>query len=115
MTNGLHTLVLPHLCIIFPYTHTYIHSGRTLNGAYAVARFLCRLAPPGAAALYGTTHLEKAEVDHWMEYSLTHLSPGPDQQKVLTRLDDILEPRVYLVGYNLSLADLAVYSFLRGK
>ena len=76
---------------------------------------MSRLAPPKAAVLYGTTDLEKAEVDHWMEYSLTRLNPGPGQLKVLSRLEEILEPRVYLVGYELSLADLAVYSCLRGE
>ncbi len=95
--------------------YIHVHSGDTLNGAHAVARFLCRLVTPDKMPLYGTTNLEKAEIDHWMEYSLTQLTPGPGQEKVLTQLNNILEPRVYLVGYDLSLADLAVYSGLRGK
>jgi len=85
-------------------------SGVVLNGAHAVARFLCRLA---VSPLYGNGNLEKAEVDHWLEYSLTQLPSA--QEKVYSRLDEILEPRVYLVGYDLTIADLAIYGCIAGQ
>ncbi|XP_064394534.1 bifunctional glutamate/proline--tRNA ligase-like isoform X2 [Halichondria panicea] len=107
--------ILPSLSVSFGQATCASQNGGTLNGAHAVARFLCRLVPPDKMPLYGTTNLEKAEIDHWMEYSLTQLTPGPGQEKVLTQLNNILEPRVYLVGYDLSLADLAVYSSLRAQ
>ena len=68
-------------------------------------------------ALYGATNLEKAEIDHWLEFSLVSLSQqqNGDISSSLARLDAVLAPRTYLVGYDLSLADLAVYSSLRGK
>jgi hypothetical protein len=68
-------------------------------------------------ALYGATNLEKAEVDHWLEFSLVSLSQqqNADISSSLARLDAVLGPRTYLVGYDLTLADLAVYSSLRGE
>ena len=50
-----------------------------------------------------------------MEYSITQLTQQNASEETLTRLDAILAPRVYLVGYELTLADIAVYSSLRGK
>ena len=96
------------------------HSGTTITGAHAVARHLCRLAQGAESAtplLYGITNLEKAEIDHWLEFSLTSLSQqqGADVSTSLSRLEAVLAARTYLVGYDLSLADLAVYSSLRGK
>lgn len=93
-------------------------SGTTITGAHAVARHLCRLAcgAESGASLYGITNLEKAEIDHWLEFSLTSLSQqqNADVSTSLDRLDAVLGPRTYLVGYDLSLADLAVISSLRG-
>ena len=68
-------------------------------------------------ALYGATNLEKAEIDHWLEFSLVSLSQqqNADIRSSLARLNAVLGPRTYLVGYDLSLADLAVYSSLRGE
>ena len=94
-------------------------SGTTITGAHAVARHLSRLAWGAGSnvALYGATNLEKAEIDHWLEFSLISLSQQQQSADVgtsLARLDAVLGPRTYLVGYDLSLADLAVYSSLRG-
>lgn len=83
-----------------------------------MARYLCRLAPRDCATpLYAGTNLEKAEIDHWLEYSVTALSQhqGATPTSALERLDSVLGPRVYLVGYGVTLADLAVYSAVRGK
>lgn len=79
-----------------------------------MARYLCRLT---ATPLYGGTNLEKAEIDHWLEHSLTALSQhqGATPTSALEQLDGVLGPRVYLVGYDMTLADLAVYSAVRGK
>lgn len=91
-------------------------SGVSINGAHAVARSLCRLAPKGSATcLYGNTNLEKAEVDHWLEYSLTTLQSQAAMDGALKHLDSVLAPRVYLVGYDLTLADLAIYSVVQGE
>ena len=105
------------------HTHTHTHlcsSGTTITGAHAVARHICRLAwgAESNMSLYGITNLEKAEIDHWLEFSLTSLSQQQQSSLLTSSLDHleaVLGPRTYLVGYDLSLADLAVYSSLRGK
>ena len=51
------------------------------------------------------------QIDHWLEYSVTSISVQCDIKNVKSYL---LTPRVFLVGYSLSLADIAVYSALRG-
>ena len=83
-----------------------------------MARYLCRLATPrgGATPFYGVTNLDKAEVDHWLEYSITALSQqqGVISTEALEHVNAILGPRVYLVGHEMTLADLAVYSAIRG-
>ena len=88
-------------------------SGVSIGGAHAVARYLCRLVPGGATPLYGSTNLEKAEIDHWLEYSLTALTQHQNATPITTleKLNSILAPRVYLVGYQMTLAD---HSSLRG-
>ena len=100
----------------------HVCSGRaTITGAHAVARHLCRLAAAGSTPstspqLYGSSSLEKAEVDHWLEYSLISLTKQglADNKDVMSYLDGVLAPRVYLMGYELSLADLAVFGAMRG-
>ena len=97
----------------------FTRSGVTITGAHAVARHLCRLAASHtpSSSLYGKSSLEKAEVDHWLEYSLTSLTEQSvaKNEDVLGYLDRVLAPRVYLVGYDLTLADLAVFAALRGE
>ncbi len=56
-----------------------------------------------------------SQIDHWLDYSVSQLSRQNFTEDVLSHLDAILAPRVYLVGHNLSLADIAVYGSLRGE
>ena len=104
-------------------------SGETIEGAHAVARYLCRLVP--SSTLYGTNDLEKAEVnryariymglfhpralvrpqiDNWLDRSL---ASDFATDGALKNLDSILLPRTYLVGYDVTLADLAVFAALK--
>ena len=55
-------------------------------------------------------------MDHWLEYSITALSQqqGVTPTSALEHVEAILGPRVYFVGYEMTLADLAVYSAIRG-
>ena len=110
------SIIHDSLITLSTHTHTHPPSGVTINGAHAAARYLCRLAPP-TSSLYGTTNLEKAEIDHWLEFSLSQLTQqqGAPPTVAFDRLDAILAPRVFLVGYELSLADLAVYSSVKGE
>ena len=53
----------------------------------------------GGAGLYGSTVLERTEVDHWLTFSLGPLScSGPEFEKALLYLDNVLERATYLVG-----------------
>ncbi|CAI8048419.1 Bifunctional glutamate/proline--tRNA ligase, partial [Geodia barretti] len=94
---------------------TNITLGSTcVSGAHAVARTLVRMAPPSPSpSLYGNNDLEKAEVDHWLEYSVARLTQQAATSATLAELDAVLVSRVFLVGYHFSLADIAVYSSLR--
>ncbi len=116
--------VLLFVCVCVCISHQgvvvyFTRSGVTITGAHAVARHLCRLAASHtpSSSLYGKSSLEKAEVDHWLEYSLTSLTEQSvaKNEDVLGYLDRVLAPRVYLVGYDLTLADLAVFAALRGE
>ena len=55
------------------------------------------------------------QVDHWLEYSLVELSQQTTTSETLARLDAVLASRVFLVGYHFSLADIAVFSSVRGQ
>lgn len=102
--------------LVNPFCSADTCSDVTITGAHAVARHLCRIAPKGATPLYEGTNLEKAEIDHWLEYSITSLTQhqGATPTDALQHLDSILGPRVYLVGYEVTLADLAAFSAVRG-
>lgn len=51
-----------------------------------------------------------------MEFSVTALTRQnvTSSKDVMSRLDAVLAPRVYLVGYDMTLADLAVFGAVRG-
>ena len=48
-----------------------------------------------------------------MEYSVREFAPHSNPALLLPDLDSTLAPRVYLVGYYLTLADIAVFSALK--
>lgn len=52
-----------------------------------------------------------------IRYSLTSLGQqqGAMPTSALEQLDTLIAPRTYLVGYDMTLADLAVYSAVRGE
>lgn len=97
--------------VTFGQTTSISQDGTVISGAHAAARHLARLVP--SAALYGTSNLERAEVDHWLEYSISTLGQSSATPTSLSQLDAILAPRVYLVGHQLTLADIAVYGSIR--
>ena len=107
-----------HFPLLPPPPLSSPRSGVTITGVQAVARHLCRVASRHTSSLlYGTTSLEKAEIDHWLQFSVTALTKQQSaSRKVnLARLDSVLSSRVYLVGYEMTIADLAVFGALRGS
>lgn len=51
-------------------------------------------------------------MDHWLERTLTS---DLTTDSALKNLDAALAPRTYLVGYDVTLADLAVFKALKGE
>ncbi|XP_072018982.1 bifunctional glutamate/proline--tRNA ligase-like [Amphiura filiformis] len=65
--------------------------------------------------LYGNTALEATEVDHWLEFSVKRLGNSAEFDSAIQYLDQILGPRTFLVGHNLSIADFVVWGALKGS
>lgn len=77
-----------------------------------VARIVARnLAEP---QLYGTTALEKTEVDHWLTFSVGPLAANGEFPGAIQYLNKILGPLTFLVGKRLTVADLVLFSALYG-
>ena len=53
------------------------------------------------------------QIDEWMEYATVFLA-GAEFEKSCTYVDNYLSLRTFLVGYSLSIADIAVWSGLAG-
>ena len=54
-------------------------------------------------------------MDHWLEFSTGRLSCLSDFQDALQYLDHVLGPVTYLVGHDVTIADMAVWGVLRGN
>ena len=71
-------------------------------------RCLARLSK----SLYGSSVLEKTEVDHWLTFTLGPLSCPGEIEKSLSYLDSVLQPATFLVGDSVTIADYEVYGKL---
>uniref|UniRef100_T1IPR4 Uncharacterized protein n=1 Tax=Strigamia maritima TaxID=126957 RepID=T1IPR4_STRMM len=80
------------------------------NTSNSICRYLARLAPE--LNLYGKTNLQKTEVDHWLTYSIGPMTNSNEFQCAVEYLDKMLTPVTYLVGDDLSLADVIIWSTL---
>lgn len=78
-----------------------------MNGDHAIARFLARTS----GALYSTGALVSSQVDQWMEFAHTQCVEGK-LESALAFLDQHLRFRTFLVGFDLTLADVAVWAAL---
>ncbi|XP_064460810.1 bifunctional glutamate/proline--tRNA ligase-like [Ornithodoros turicata] len=85
-----------------------VDSGKSLVTPGAIARYFARLAP--SSSLYGDSLLQRSEVDHWLELSGTEPIP-----RLLQRLNQALATATYLVGHQVTLADLSVWGTLYSK
>uniref|UniRef100_H2Z6K1 Uncharacterized protein n=1 Tax=Ciona savignyi TaxID=51511 RepID=H2Z6K1_CIOSA len=92
-----------------------------LSGDIQVARYVARLAASenkNAISLVGSCPVSATEVDHWVGYAASGaLQRQNDGEFVdaLKSLDSALSLRTFLVGNNVSLADIVVWAVLRGK
>ena len=106
----------------------------------AILRYIARLGDKNNAGLYGRTAFEAAQVDQWLDFTLTELSEAvwtcllhtvlservpaykktPEElKKAVATVNDAfcalnltLEVRTFLVGERLTAADLAVATYL---
>ncbi|XP_063957953.1 bifunctional glutamate/proline--tRNA ligase-like isoform X2 [Lytechinus pictus] len=85
----------------------------TLTSSTAISRYLARTSP--GSGLYGKTSLEAAEVDHWLDFANIRVGSSSDFNQAVVYLDKILGPRTFLVGHELTIADLAVWGALKGS
>lgn len=85
--------------------------GRKLHGAYVLLRYIGRLAT--IPHLYGINYYESGQIDEWLEYAPTFTS-GSEFENACNYVDKFLGTRTFLVGYYLSIADIAIWSILAG-
>ena len=87
-------------------SHLSFPTSENLRGETSIIRYLSRSFQP---ALYGGTDaFTSSAVDQWIEASLT--SNIIDSLK---ELDGYLESNTFLVGRSLTLADIAIWGYLK--
>ncbi|XP_040316602.1 eukaryotic translation elongation factor 1 epsilon-1 isoform X3 [Herpailurus yagouaroundi] len=86
------------------------NNGPSLTGLTTIAAHLVKQA--NKEYLLGSTAEEKAVVQQWLEYRVTRVDGHSSKDDVCTLLKDLnsyLEDKVYLTGYNFTLADILLY------
>ncbi|GLJ24117.1 hypothetical protein SUGI_0459970 [Cryptomeria japonica] len=86
-------------------------TGEELHGTGVVLRHQGRIAT--LPDFCNRDALSTAEIDEWLEYAPI-FSSGADFEKVCTYVDNYLSLRMFLMGYNLSVPDIAIWSGLAG-
>ncbi|XP_060077449.1 eukaryotic translation elongation factor 1 epsilon-1-like [Ylistrum balloti] len=84
------------------------------KGLVTVAKYLTR-SSQHADALLGATQEDKAAVDQWLEYRVTHIDRSTQDKDVtscLKELNQYLADKVYIMGNWLTLADILLYNGL---
>ena len=87
-------------------------SGNEVSGDLAIARYIARQSTSGS--ITGDNDEDKAIVDQWVDYAL-QLNKFGLARRVLAvskTLDPILACATYVVGYSLTLADVALFASL---
>ncbi|KAF6171211.1 hypothetical protein GIB67_001926 [Kingdonia uniflora] len=64
--------------------------------------------------LYGQDAVESSQIDEWIDYSAV-FSSGSEFEKACSYVDGYLLLKTFLVGYNLSIADIEIWSALAGS
>ncbi|XP_039725306.1 eukaryotic translation elongation factor 1 epsilon-1 isoform X1 [Pteropus medius] len=86
------------------------NNGPSLTGLTTIAAHLVKQA--NKEYLLGSTAEEKAIVQQWLEYRVTRVDGYSNKDDILILLKDLnsyLEDKVYLTGYNFTLADILLY------
>jgi hypothetical protein len=85
-----------------------------LEGQDLILRYVARAGPSGQG-LYGSGDpLLATQVDQWLAFA-PQLVSGQQLESAVAAVNEFLSLRTFLVGYSLSLADLACWGRLQGE
>ncbi|KAJ3417380.1 hypothetical protein HDV05_004845 [Chytridiales sp. JEL 0842] len=87
-----------------------------LAGPYKVLRYLSRYNTENATILGYTDPIKASQIDYWLDFCQDSLSPEAGFKPLasaFSTLDSHLRLRSFLVGYSLSLADIACWGALK--
>lgn len=82
-----------------------------LRGTATLLRYIGRASK--AVGFYGVDAASAGEVDEWVDYAPT-LAIGAEFERTCAYIDSYLELRTFLAGYQLTIADIAVWAQLQG-
>ncbi|KAJ1283293.1 hypothetical protein BS78_03G117300 [Paspalum vaginatum] len=102
------------LTLAQPLWGTYpneVPSSDFIHGISTILRYIARVAI--VSNFYGQDAIQAAHVDQWLEYAPVILS-GSEFEASCSFIDRYLACRTLLVGYSLSVADIAVWSNIAG-
>jgi hypothetical protein len=87
-------------------------SGNEVSGDLAIARYIAKQA--ASSSVVGSNDEDAAIIDQWVDYSLQMNKFGLARRvlAVSKTLDPILAGATYVVGYSLTLADVALFASL---
>nr|CAD1840909.1 unnamed protein product [Ananas comosus var. bracteatus] len=85
--------------------------GEELRGVNTTLRYIGRCA--AIPYFYKRDARESGQIDEWLEFSPIFLT-GSEFESACTYVDSYLALRTFLVGYSLSIADIAIWSGLAG-
>ncbi|KAJ1566452.1 hypothetical protein HK405_009756, partial [Cladochytrium tenue] len=90
----------------------------TLTSTYPALRLLSRYTPEFASALGTADPVRASQVDYWIDFCVDSLAPSAGFKHLaaaFAKLDTHLKLRSFLVGYHLTLADLACWGALKSS
>uniref|UniRef100_A0A7C9AYI9 Uncharacterized protein n=1 Tax=Opuntia streptacantha TaxID=393608 RepID=A0A7C9AYI9_OPUST len=87
-------------------------NGMKLHGAYVLLRYVGRIA--SHSNFYGKDPLESGQIDEWLEY-LPIFDKGSEFEAGCSYLDSYLLTNTFLVGHEVSIADICLLSALAGS
>ncbi|GAB4821570.1 hypothetical protein N2152v2_008616 [Parachlorella kessleri] len=91
----------------------YFQGGEEVAGVPNALRFIARAARSGEQ-LYGADALSASQVDQWLDFACTALVSGSGFEAACKAVNDFLSMRTLLVGYAVSMADVACWGQLQG-
>ncbi|KAJ3701433.1 hypothetical protein LUZ61_005138 [Rhynchospora tenuis] len=86
-------------------------SGLSLHGVNTLLRYIGRVS--SLPNLYGADAVQSGQIDEWLDYAPI-FSIGSEFENACTYVNEYLTHRTFLVGFNFSIADVAIWSALAG-